>query len=149
MDFNFLNSFLSLDYFRSFFHTVFAGDDEQGSKRRRKTDILFDYLNEKANKDYTLANKRVNLDKDRFEEMKKERGDQQALDREKFEEGKTRAREEEKRQADELQLRKQQLSLEEKRLNADVLERKRQAEQAQKKDDSMFSLMQKMLERLN
>ena len=44
---------------------------------------------------------------------------------------------------------KKKLALDEKRLNAEIEERKRQAEQMAKKDEAMFTFMQKMLEKFS
>ena len=128
-------------FFSWFSLLSFLTDDEVPQKRRRKDEVLFDYLNEKSNRDFVNEGKRLHLEKEMFSQKTKEREAEFEFEKKKFEASQQAA-------LDEMELKKRQLALEERKWAAETEERRKQAEQAAKKDEAMFALMQKMLERM-
>ena len=103
--------------------------------------MLFDYLEKKASNDFVLQNKKIISDD-------KERQYRLDLERDQFEEKKRSKAQEEERLNKEVKLREEELQLAPERLKLDAEARAQQAANAAKKDE-LFSLMQKMMDRMS
>ena len=103
--------------------------------------MLFDYLEKKASNDFVLHNKKIISDD-------KERQYRLDLERDQFEEKKRSKAQEEERLNKELKLCEEELQLVRERLKLDAEARAQQAANAAKKDE-LFSLMQKMMDRMS
>ena len=102
--------------------------------------MLFDYLKKKASNDFVLQNKKIISDD-------KERQYRLNLERDQFEEKKRSKAQEEERLNEELKLREEKLQLACKRLKLYAEAYAQQAANAAKRDELIFSLMQKMMDR--
>ena len=106
------------------------------------------YLSDKADKESSLQERRCALEEKKFEEDRRERLALRDLERERFEEEKRGTLVKDKRLDRELSIREAQVKLEADRMAAEKEERASQAALSSKKDDLMFGLMQRMMDKL-